>query len=86
MTVSLQYIQRIYGGKLRKLESVSRPQTDERDSVKSPEEDTVHISKASKRPIMTSATSGSIEGSILHTKLAISTYQNVAKQLPSILK
>ena len=86
MTVSLQYIHRIYGDKLRKIERSPKPQEAERETKNEPKKDTVHISKAAKNSILTPDTSKGISGSILQTKLAIQAYQNVAKGLPSMLK
>ena len=86
MTVSLQYIHRIYGDKLRKIERSPKPQEGEREVKNEPKKDTVHISKAAKKSILTPDTSKGISGSILQTKLAIQAYQKVAKGLPSMLK
>ncbi len=86
MTVSLQYIHRIYGDKLRKIEQSAKPHKAERQAKKQPPKDTVHISKAARKSILTPDTSKGISGSMLQTKLAIEAYQNVAKGLPSMLK
>jgi len=86
MTVSLQYIHRIYGGKLRKIEKSPKPQESESQINNEPRSDTVHISRAAKKSILTPDASKGISGSILQTKLAIQAYQNVAKGLPSMLK
>ena len=86
MTVSLQYIHRIYGDKLRKIERSAKPHKAEHQAKKEPEKDTVHISKAAKKSILTPENDKGISGSILQTKLAIQAYQTVAKGLPSMLK
>jgi len=86
MTVSLQYIHRIYGDKLRKIERTPKLQEAERETKNESKKDAVHISKAAKKSILTPDTSKGISGSILQTKLAIQAYQNVAKGLPSMLK
>ena len=86
MTVSLQYIHRIYGDKLRKIERSPKLKEAERETKNQPIKDTVHISKGAKRSIMTRDSNKGISGSILQAKLAIQAYQDVAKGLPSMLK
>ena len=85
MTVSLQYIQRVYGEKLRKIETKSRSTTEEKRVEKRPQQDSVVISEAGRRSMLTPASSG-VSGSMLQKKLAIQTYQTIAKGLPSMLK
>jgi hypothetical protein len=86
MTVSLQYIHRIYGDKLRKVERSAKPYRVKHQAKKETEKDTVHISTAAKKSILTPENGKGISGSILQTKLAIQAYQSVAKGLPSMLK
>ena len=90
MTVSLQYIHRIYGDELRKIELGAKaqegePQAEEQAEDK-PESDTVHISESARKSILTSDANSSISGSMLQRRLAIEAYQKVAKGLPSMLK
>ena len=86
MTVSLQYIHRIYGDKLRKVERGAKLHRPKHQAKKEPDKDTVHISKAAKKSILTPDSDKGITGSILQTKLAIQAYQTVAEGLPSMLK
>ncbi|MBN2208086.1 MAG: hypothetical protein JW759_02155 [Candidatus Coatesbacteria bacterium] len=86
MTVSLQYIHRIYGDELRKIELGAKAQEGEPKAEQKPESDTVHISESARRSILTSDTNSTVSGSMLQRKLAIEAYQKVAKGLPSMLK
>ena len=86
MTVSLQYIHRIYGDELRKIELGAKAQEGEPRAEKKPENDSVLISEGARKSILTSDTNSSISGSILQRKLAIEAYQKVAKGMPSMLK
>ena len=86
MTVSLQYIHRIYGDKLREIELGAKAQEGEPRAEEKPENDTVHISEGARKSILTRDTNSSISGSMLQRKLAIEAYQKVAKGLPSMLK
>ena len=86
MTVSLQYIHRVYGNRLRKIDRSATVQREERRPRSELDEDTVHISKTAKKSILTPEASNGISGSILQTKLAIKAYQEVANGLPSMLR
>ena len=86
MTVSLQYIHRVYGNRLRKIDPSAAVRREERRPNSEPDEDTVHISKTAKKSILTPEASNGISGSILQTKLAIKAYQEIANGLPSMLR
>lgn len=86
MTVSLQYIHRVYGNRLRKIDRSTAVRREKSRPKSKPDEDTVHISKAAKKSILTPDASKDISGSILQTKLAIKAYQEVANGLPSMLR
>ena len=86
MTVSMQYIHRVYGNRLRKIDQSAATRREKRRPKEEPNEDTVHISKAANKSILTPEANNGISGSILQTRLAIKAYQEVAKGLPSMLR
>ncbi|MCD6327717.1 hypothetical protein J7M28_09200 [bacterium] len=86
MTVSLQYFQRIYGDKLRRIEKNSKPRNLESRSEASEQGDSVVLSKSGKVSILTPGATAGLSRTMLQKKLAIQAYQNIAKGLPSMLK
>ncbi|MBN1593916.1 MAG: hypothetical protein JW941_11800 [Candidatus Coatesbacteria bacterium] len=86
MTVSLQYIHRIYGDRLRKVERSTKPQETEPQAKKEQENDVVLISKTDNAALLSSEGDRGMSGSILQTKLAIRAYQNVAKGMSLMLR
>jgi len=87
MTVSLQYIQRVYGNRLRKVGRVSKPLKKQSKTRESDAHlDAALISRSRRNKVLMHSCPRGLSGSILQKKLAIKAYRNVAKTLQLLLR